>query len=179
MRGEAPIPPASNDNGATVDQAPEIPGVPSWPAPAPSQSFPPPPPPPPPPYGLGPATATKTSRTGMWDKVTLGLGIGALYIGIGALVFSGLGLLMIKVPVTSVHSGLRGTVDRSVGRIVLDIIGMFLAAAGAGTGGLGAVLGGLGLITRRAANALLSGLGVAVCTGALVLGIYALSAIGH
>ena len=116
---------------------------------------------------------------GTWDKVTMGLGIGALYIGIGALLFSGLGLLLIKVPVTSVHSGLRGTVDRSIGRIVLDIIGMFLAVAGAGTGGLGALLGGLGLITRRAANAVLSALGVAVCAGALVLGIYAVSSIGH
>ena len=116
---------------------------------------------------------------GTWDKVTLGLGIGALYIGIGALLFSGLGLLLIKVPVTSVHSGLRGTVDRSVGKIVLDIIGMFLAVAGASTGGLGAVLGAIGLITRRVASALLSVLGVAACAGALALGIYALSSIGH
>lgn len=116
---------------------------------------------------------------GTWDKVSMGLGIGAVYIGIGALIFSGFGLLLIKVPVTSVHSGLRGTVDRSIGKIVLDIIGMFLAVAGASTGGLGALLGGVGLITRRAANALLSALGVAVCAGALVLGIYAVSSIGH
>ena len=116
---------------------------------------------------------------GTWDKVTMGLGIGALYIGIGALFFSGLALLLIKVPVTSVHSGLRGTVDRSVGKIVLDIIGMFLAVAGASTGGLGVVLAGLGLITRRAASAVLSVLGVATCAGALALGIYALSSIGH
>ena len=114
-----------------------------------------------------------------WDKVTMGLGIGALYIGIGALLMSGLGLLLIKVPVTSVHSGLRGTVDRSIGKIVLDIIGMFLAVAGASTGGLGAVLGGIGLFTRRAASAVLSVLGVATCAGALALGIYALSSIGH
>ena len=178
MRGEAPlIVPASYEDGATVDQAPEIPGVPSWPAPPPSQSFPPPPPPPV--YAFDTRTARTGSRMGTWDKVTMGLGIGAVYIGIGALLLSGFGLLLIKVPVTSVHGGLRGTVDRSIGKIVLDIIGMFLAVAGASTGGLGAVLGGLGLITRRAANALLSILGVAVCAGALALGIYALSSIGR
>ena len=164
-----------------MDQAPDVTGAPSRPpppgAPLPSQGFPPPPPPPA--YGFGSPPATGGRRVGTWDKVTLGLGIGALYIGIGALLFSGLGLLLVKVPVTSVHSGVRGTIDRSVGRIVLDIIGMFFAVAGAGTGGLGAVLGGLGLITRRASSAVVSVLGIAVCAGALAVGIYALSATGH
>ena len=162
-----------------MDPAPDIPGLPSWSA-SPSESFsPPPPPPPPPPLAFAAQTAMAGTRRSTWDKVTLGLGIGALYIGIGAILFSGLGLLLIKVQVTSVHGGLRGTVDRSIGKIVLDIIGMFLAVAGASTGGLGAVLGGVGLITRRAASAIVSVLGVAVCAGALALGIYGLSSIGH
>ncbi|HEX3606177.1 MAG TPA: hypothetical protein VH134_09660 [Candidatus Dormibacteraeota bacterium] len=166
----------------------QLPAPPAYPPPpaAPPQGWAAsqaPPPPPPPPGWTGQwqaapaAPLTRAQRGRVWDMVSLGAGAGSLWAGIGGLLLSGFGLLLIRAPITSTHNGTEAVVDHVVGHFILALFGMMFAVGGIGAGGIGGVAGVAGLVTRRASIAALALLGIASGIGAILLGIYSLGQI--
>ena len=165
-----------------MDEQPGPAGPPAFPPHQPASPPPPPtgwsatqPPPPPPRWGGGqwpPAPLTAEQRKRTWDTVSFGLGGGALYLGIGGLVAAGIGWAMWKAPITSTHTGVQGTVDRTFGHIILDLFAIGFAMAAIGGGLFGGIAGLAGLITRKVSLAALSITGLAAAAMSFGLGWY-------
>lgn len=175
-----------------MDEPPGPAGRPAYPPPPaspPPPAYPPPPPtgwsatqPPPPPPNWGvapwpPAPLTAEQRKRTWDTVSFGLGGGALYFGIGGLLAAGLAWALWKAPIASTQQGLNGTVNRTVGHVVLDLFAIGFAMAAIGGGLFGGIAGLAGLITRKASLAALSITGLAAAAMSFGLGWYIIVAI--
>jgi hypothetical protein len=81
-------------------------------------------PPPPPQWSGGqwnsvPLPMTPERRRRIWDGISLGLGGGALYFGIGALAAAAIAVGCYHIPVTTTKTGVSGAVDHAVARFVL------------------------------------------------------------
>jgi len=114
--------------------------------------------------------APTQSKRPLWDSISLGLGGGALYFGLGGLLCAGLGMLLYKAPIASTQTGVNGTISRAIGHFILDLLALGFAMCGVAGGAVGGIAGVAGLIARRAAFALLSVVGVAVSIGSLAAG---------
>lgn len=152
-------------------------------------AFPPPPtgwaatqPPPPARWGgqwnAAPAPPVSSAqRRRVWDSISLGLGGGSLYFGLGGLFGAGLAWLLWKAPITSSHTGVGATVDHAVGRFILDLFAVGFAMMGLAGGAVGGIAGLAGLITRRVALAALNVAGIAVGVGGFAVSWYVLAQI--
>jgi hypothetical protein len=170
------------DEEATVDEQPAPGGVPEYPYPPapPSGWSASPPPPPPPQWGGGqwpPPPLTTEQRKRTWDTISFGLGGGALYFGIGGLVSAGIAWALWKAPITSQHTGVQATVDRTFGHLVLDLFAIMFAMIAIAGGLVGGIAGLGGLVTRKVTLAALSTTGLAAAAASFGLGWYILAGI--
>lgn len=151
-----------------MDEQPAPGGVPQYPYP------------PPPQWGGGqwpPAPRTAEQRRRTWDTISFGLGGGALYLGVGGLVAAGIAWAMWKAPITSQHTGVQATVDRTFGHIVLDLFALMFAMVAIAGGLAGGIAGLAGLVTRKVSLAALSISGLAAAAASFGLGWYILAGI--
>lgn len=170
-----------------MDDNPAPAGPPAFPPPPPYAPYPPPPPsgwsatqPPPPPQWGGqwpPPPISPEQRRRTWDTVSFGLGGGALYLGMGGLLAAGIAWALWKAPISSTETGVQGTVDRTVGHIVLDLFAIGFAMMAIAGGLVGGISGLAGLITRKVTLAALSITGIAVAAASFGLGWYILAGI--
>ncbi len=141
-------------------------------------------PPPPPQWSGGqwnsvPLPMTPERRRRMWDGISMGLGGGALYFGIGALAAAAIAVGFYHIPVTTTRTGVTGAVDHAVARFVLDVFAVMFGMMGLAGGAIGGVLGLVGLITRRVAIAALCLAGLACSAGGFALAWYMLATISN